>query len=238
MPAVTVALWGLVFADDAPRRAREQSWRRTRVARALTVDHGLDGAAAERIWGSAVSTFRTARADEHHTPGIAYCLGEALAAAGLRPGPSFDELVADLETRALIDPPELLPGALATLATLSTRWSVGVVADALVTPAPVLRELLHRADVSRYVDAAVFSDELGAAKPASLPFRVVAEDLGVRVDELIHAGPSEARDVSGALAAGAAAIRLGPPPTAANAWCERVEEIPSRVDAILASWES
>jgi FMN phosphatase YigB (HAD superfamily) len=39
----------------------------------------------------------------------------------------------------------------------------------------------------------------------------VAEEMGVLLGDVVHIGPSEARDVLGAHAAGARALRLGAP---------------------------
>jgi len=234
MPAVTVALWGGVLADDAGRRDAEQQWRRGRVVEALCDDLGITAGVAEAVWASALSAFRHAWLDEHHTMGIARALGEGLAAHGLRPGPSFAELVATLETRALDDPPRLLPGAGEALAALSARWPVGVVCDVRVTPSSVLREALEALGVADYLDLGVFSDEVGAARPAREVFRVAARELGVPLGDLVHVGPSEARDVLGAQAAGASAVRIGERPSAAQAVVDGLRDAPQAVAEVIA----
>jgi len=221
MPAVSVALWGAVLADDEGRRSRERQWRRDRVVASLVSDGLCDPDTAQAIWQRALASFQVSWHEQHHTPGVAYCLGEGLAAHGLLPGPSFDTLVAELETRALDDLPRVLPGAREALQALSARWPVGLLCDVQITPAPVLRDCLEALDLSRCLDAAVFSDEVGASKPLRTGFRVIAEEIGVPLSELVHVGPSEARDVAGAKAAGAWAVRLGlgDDPSAAHARC-------------------
>jgi FMN phosphatase YigB (HAD superfamily) len=211
MPAVTVALWGAILADDEARRAGERDWRRQRVVHTLVSDGVCHAAMADEIWQHALHTFHEAWNEQHHTPGVAWCLGEGLAAHGLLPGPSFDALVGELETRALEDLPPVLPGAREALEALSARWPVAVLCDVQITPAPVLRDCLEALDLARFLDAAVFSDEIGASKPLRTGFRVVAEEMGVLLGDVVHIGPSEARDVLGAHAAGARALRLGAP---------------------------
>jgi len=236
MPAVTLALWGGLLADHPGRRDREQQWRAARVRAHLLDDMGVDEAMAEAVWLETIRTLRNAWLDEHHTVGIARALGEGLASQGLRPAPTFDELVADLETRALDELPEVLPGAVDALNALSARWPVGVLCDVRITPAPVLRDVLERLGLAGPLDSAVFSDEVGAARPARAPFRIVAQELGVPLDEVVHVGPSEARDVLGAHAAGASAIRLGEAPSAAEAICESLREVPEAAEAVIAAW--
>jgi FMN phosphatase YigB (HAD superfamily) len=236
MPAVTLALWGGLLADDPGRRDREQQWRRDRVLTHLVRGMGIDPALADAVWGSTVATLRSAWLDDHHTVGIARALGEGLACHGLRPSPGFDELVADLETRALDELPEALPGAREALEALAGRWPVGVICDVRITPAPVLRDVLEMLDLAGPIDSAVFSDEVGAARPARAPFRIAAQELGVPLSEMVHVGPSEGRDVLGAHAAGACAVRLGEPPTVAEGHCESLREVPDTVAAVIDAW--
>lgn len=236
MPAVSLALWGGLFADDPGRRDREQQWRRDRVLHHLVDDLGIDPTVASSVWDHAVASLRGAWLDEHHSMGMARALGEGLAHQGLRPRDGFDELVADLETRAFDDPPELLPGALEALEALAAEWPVGILCDVRVTPAPVLREMLDQAGIGHTLDAAVFSDEVGAARPSRTPFRIIAHELGIPLVELVHAGPSEGRDVLGAHGAGASAVRLGEPPTAAEAVAESLRDLPDAVRQVVAEW--
>ncbi len=231
MPAVSVALWGAVFADDEARKARERQWRRQRVVDTLVADGACSEATAHDIWQRALASFQEAWREQHQTPGLAYCLGEGLAAHGLLPTASFDTLVAELETHALDDLPRVLPGAREGLEALSARWPVGILCDVQITPAPVLRDCLEALDLTRYLDAAVFSDEVGASKPLRTGFRVMAEEIGVLLTDLVHVGPSESRDVAGAQAAGAWAVRLGDTSddTEADARCL---DLPSAVEPI------
>jgi len=209
MPAVSVALWGAILADDEPRRARERDWRRQKVIHTLVRDGLCHAAMADEIWQLALHHFQVAWHEQHHTPGVAWCLGEGLAAHGLRPGPTFDSLIGELEARALDDLPAVLPGVREALTALTDRFPVGILCDVQITPAPILRDCLDALDLLSVVDAAVFSDEVGASKPLRTGFRAIAGELGVPLTDVIHIGPSEARDVVGAQAAGARAIRLG-----------------------------
>ena len=220
MPAVSIALWGAVFADHEARRTRERAWRREHVVTTLEADGVCSAALAESVWRAALQRFHLSWTEQHHTPGVAWCLGEGLAAHGLRPGTAFDELVADLETRALDDLPPLLPGAREGLQQLAERWPLGLLCDVQITPAPILRECLERHGILALFDATVFSDEVGASKPLVTGFRVLAEEGGWLLSELVHVGPDLTRDVAGAHAAGATAVRLGPATDQADACAE------------------
>jgi FMN phosphatase YigB (HAD superfamily) len=233
--AVTLALWGTIFDDGPERRQAETAWRKHLVVARLVADGTCGADVAEHVWDTAVATFREAWLQHGQTPGLAYCLGEGLAACGLFPREGFDGLVAELENRALTELPTLVPGVHEALAALSERWSVGVVCDTRITPAPILRDCLRAHKLSKYIDVAVFSDEIGAAKPSRLPFRIAAEELGVNPDEIVHVGPSEDRDVEGAAAVGAWAIHLGSGPTCADAQCAHLGDIADAVQRLLTA---
>jgi len=69
-----------------------------------------------------------------------------------------------------------------------------------------LRELSEEIDIARYFRFLADSGVLGFEKPDARIFRLTAERLGVRLEDVIHVGDAWAADVVGAIDAGARAI--------------------------------
>jgi putative hydrolase of the HAD superfamily len=84
---------------------------------------------------------------------------------------------------------------------------VGIVCDVGLTPSAVLREHLRRNGLLNYFDHWSFSDESGAYKPSSLPFRDAAAGLGVAFAKMAHVGDQRRTDVVGALGVGMMSVR-------------------------------
>lgn len=72
-------------------------------------------------------------------------------------------------------------------------------------------ELLGLLGEPRLFDVILCTEELGALKPHPMPFRKLAEDMGLKPEEMLFVGNSPAYDVMGASAAGmsTALIRRG-----------------------------
>ncbi|HPE36199.1 MAG TPA: HAD family hydrolase [Spirochaetales bacterium] len=91
----------------------------------------------------------------------------------------------------------LFPGAKACLEELRSRgFKLGALSD---FPCERKLELMG---LSSHFDVAMTSEETGLVKPDRAPFDLLAERLGVRNDEVLYVGNSEAYDVRGAKAAG------------------------------------
>jgi len=71
-----------------------------------------------------------------------------------------------------------------------------------------LPDALERAGLAPYIDGAVASAELGAAKPDPAPFRHALEVAGVGADEAWHVGDQVEVDVAGARGAGIEPVLL------------------------------
>jgi putative hydrolase of the HAD superfamily len=89
-------------------------------------------------------------------------------------------------------------------------------------------------DLSRHVDALVFSSTAGAAKPAPGIFLVAVRALGVATGDVLHIGDDLRADVSGARAAGIAAVLLDRGRSAARpagvTVIEGLDELPALLD--------
>lgn len=93
----------------------------------------------------------------------------------------------------------LLPGAEAALRAASERARVGLVTNG---ERRVQTAKLSNLGIADAFETAVYVDEVAAPKPATEPFRVALDDLGVAASEALYVGDSFYHDVTGAAAAG------------------------------------
>lgn len=99
------------------------------------------------------------------------------------------------------------PHALSLLRRLAGEVRLGIVSDGDLK---VQEKKLAALDLGQYFDAVVFSDALGKEhwKPSEVPFRAVAEALGVTPRESIYVGENSLKDFVGARRAGMRTIRV------------------------------
>ena len=103
-----------------------------------------------------------------------------------------------------------------------------------------MRELLRHYGLYRYFDCFVFSDELGCSKPDPRAFHAIAQHTACALEEIVHLGDREVKDIDGPHAVGARAILVpiakdrGGPNSKADAVCRDFQELP----AILQKLES
>ena len=100
------------------------------------------------------------------------------------------------------------PTYAAAIKRLAQTYRLGLVADVWSEQGPWLDEL-RRADVHDLFEALVFSSEVGSVKPSPRPFRIAVERMGARPADVLVIGDSARRDISGAKAAGLAALWIG-----------------------------
>jgi HAD superfamily hydrolase (TIGR01662 family) len=98
------------------------------------------------------------------------------------------------------------PEVLATLERLrQAGYPMGLVSNITLRP-DLMRADLERMGVGRYLDATVFSSEVGVRKPDPRIFQEALERLGVEPAETVFVGDRLYDDVSGAQAAGMRAV--------------------------------
>jgi putative hydrolase of the HAD superfamily len=135
--------------------------------------------------------------------------------------------------------PDLVAGCASALERLAAKFKLAVVSDAIVTPGHCLRELLETHGVQRYFTAFAFSDEVGRSKPHPDMFAAAARELGVEIEQMIHIGDRDYNDIRGAQALGMKAVLFTAcratdrHHTKANAICERYEDLPGILDALV-----
>lgn len=103
-------------------------------------------------------------------------------------------------------PPVLFDSVKETIPELAKRFKLGITSDTAYTSGRVLRRLLERDDLLKYLSAFTYSDEIGCSKPHSDAFKSTLKQLGVEPDEAVHVGDNEDTDIKGAKDAGMTAI--------------------------------
>jgi putative hydrolase of the HAD superfamily len=95
--------------------------------------------------------------------------------------------------------------ALPTLSTLRRRrLSVGLISDCC----HVVPELWSQAELARYVDAAIFSCQVGLRKPDPEIYSIACEALGVQATTCLYVGDGGSNELSGAARLGMDAVLL------------------------------
>ena len=111
---------------------------------------------------------------------------------------------------ALELPPVALPGAADVLASVkSLGMPTALVSNAGITPGFVLREIIERLGLLRYLDATIFSDEVEVAKPAPAIFQCALEEFGCPPDAAAFVGDQPVLDVLGPRSAGIWSVQFG-----------------------------
>lgn len=243
---VSFDLWDTVFVDDSDEPKRRQQGlppksveRRDLVHRFLSRHAPIDRALVDCAYDTADSAFRQVWYHQHVTWPVEVRLRVLLA--GLKrelPEEELQELVRLHEDMELRVRPDLVPGVADALRTLSQRFTLAVVSDAIFSPGRALRELLAGYGLRDLFSAFVFSDEVGCSKPAPEMFRRAAELAGCHVDEIVHVGDREHNDIAGAKDAGTRAVLFtvvvdrGSVNTRADAVCRDLGQLPAIIDSL------
>jgi putative hydrolase of the HAD superfamily len=230
--AVTFDLWQTLILDtpEGLRQARADRVRgihdvlaREGIAvEVAAVDQAYDavGAKLEEVW--------SARRDVG-SRGQVRLLLECLGLDGAVPAEG--RLMEALDQAYCLPILSALPvpnaGALDVLRLLSSHgFALGLVCNTGRTPGKMLRLILERLGLARYLGALSFSDEVGLRKPHPEIFHRTLAALGVLPAEAAHVGDNPATDVAGARAVGMRAIHLCHPSSVSQP-SDDVERIPT-----------
>jgi len=131
------------------------------------------------------------------------------------------------------------PETLATLSALKEAgYRMGLVSNVTLLPA-LMREDLSTLGFDAYLDATVFSSEVGVRKPDARIFRAALERLDADPKETVFVGDRRIDDVGGAQAVGMRGIQTlqyrqedGPVDITPDAVVETMSDLP----AVLRSW--
>jgi FMN phosphatase YigB (HAD superfamily) len=128
--------------------------------------------------------------------------------ASLGPEP-VRELIDAVESHALSREIRTANGAtefLERLARAGVRRAL--VCDTGCTPGRVVRSLLDRAGLLRWLEVTIFSDEIGCPKPHPRTFEAALKQLGVSAEGAVHVGDLRRTDIAGAHGCGMGAVRV------------------------------
>ena len=237
--AITFDLWDTVFIDDTdePKRKKQDLApkpvaRRDLVADALGMTSAAQRALVNCAYDTADAAFYRVWYDQHVTWTVAERLSVVLSGLGAKlPAEDFEALVRKHEEMELHISPDLVPGVVEAITKLAERYKLLVISDAIFSPGWVLKKILEKYDLLKHFSGFVFSDEAGVSKPKAELFQRAAELAGCQVDELLHLGDREPKDIAGPKAVGAravlvtAAIDRGTAGTRADAVCADYAEL-------------
>lgn len=249
--AVTFDFWDTIAIDDSdePKRAAlglpsKPESRIALFAARVTKNHPeISFEQAAEAYQHANRAFSDEWHNQHRTPGVASRLYDAYDFLGLRPEPGkfselmreVDELVREIEDMEVRIPPDFAPGIHSTLELLRQQYKLGIISDTIHTTGRGLRYLLQRHGLLQYFNYFIFSDEVGASKPAAKVFRQAALGMQTAPSEIVHIGDRESNDVVGPQAIGMKAILFtgikdrGSDKTRANAVCRSFAELPDLI---------
>lgn len=244
--AITFDLWDTVFIDDSdePKRAAQglaskQAERCNLVQQFLAQHQPISREHVELAYATTNAAFHQVWYAQNVTWTVRERLGVLLKGLGRRlPEPEFCELIRLHEEMELAVRPDLAPGVAEVLSTLREKYQLGVVSDVIFSPGRVLRQLLAGYDILKFFSAFVFSDEIGCAKPCAAMFEAAAKALGVGLNEIVHIGDRELKDIQGPHTVGARAILCtvvkdrGSEDTGADAVCSDFLDLPAILERL------
>lgn len=212
--AVTFDLWDTLVDDDSDEVARAKAGlrskhdeRRHQVWQALNAHTPITLEQVTLAYDVAEAGFQVTWKQGHINWTVEQRLTVVLNGLGRAlPEADFAALVAAHGRMEVDIPPNAIDGVEAALKELSTRYKLGIVSDAIVTPGTGLRELLAHHGLLKYFSAFAFSDEVGRSKPDRAMFEHATRELGVELNEIVHIGDRDHNDVKGPHALGAKAI--------------------------------
>ncbi len=247
--AVTFDIWDTIVHDDSdePKRTArglrsKREERRHLLWEALNAEEPIGRDEVFLAYDVMEAAFNHVWHDQHVTWLIDERLRVALAGLGrdLSEGALAHVVQGHAEMEVDI-PPDLIEGMDKAIQELSTRYKLGIVSDAIVTPGTGLRQLLDRYGLRQYFSGFAFSDEAGHSKPHRDVFDSVARQMGVAVEEMVHVGDRDHNDVKGPQAIGMKAVLLTASRdrdkdiTTADAICARATDLPGIIDGLAAA---
>jgi putative hydrolase of the HAD superfamily len=175
------------------------------VARATGVEPAVAAQALAAAWRVHQETWH-----RREVFGAPEQLQHALQLLGVSLVPELHaRLLRELEDAILGREIRAIEGARELLATLRRAGvRTALICDTGFTPGRVVRGLLDRVGLLDHLEVAIFSDEIGVAKPHARAFTSALSALGTVAAGAAHVGDLRRSDVAGAQAAGMTAVRF------------------------------
>jgi FMN phosphatase YigB (HAD superfamily) len=213
LKALLFDLWGTLIVDPEHRSEPRQQWRAGNV-RSVLARAGIE-LSFERVHaglsdaGAALSAMHDGGIDVTAAGRVELVLHRLGVEAAL-PSETLAELEVAICTMHPVHKPQVASGALDLLrATRELGLRTALVSNAGLTTAPNLRSMLEEFGLAPYLDACVFSDELGVAKPDAHIFREALRLVDCEPPQAAFVGDSPHNDIYGARQAGLLTVQIG-----------------------------
>jgi putative hydrolase of the HAD superfamily len=214
LQAVTFDLWQTLILDR-PEGLRQARAGRIQGIRTVLIQHGhaVDTAAVEQAYDAVgerlEDAWRTQR--DIGSRGQVHILLNLLGLDGpvIADGPIMDALDRAYCLPILSALPVANAGAAEVLAMLSTGGlRLALICNTGRTPGSMLRIVLERLGLRRFLSVLTFSDELGLRKPHPEIFLRTLAALGVPPSHAAHVGDDVTTDIAGARGVGMRAVHF------------------------------
>ncbi len=216
LKAIGFDLWETLITNNPEITVTHARFRLERLERILTArGHAAEAAQIERAyrgtWTRCQDLYWSADLDIPCRRQIEVFVEEL----GVDPRKMGEETLQELESvyanAAVVLLPDVVSGARELLTELRRRGlRTGLISNTGRTPGYALRTILDRLDLSRYIDAMVFSNEHGACKPQPSIFEQLRSALDVGYEEMLFIGDNLYVDVFGAKRCGMRAVHFIP----------------------------
>ena len=232
LKVITFDLWQTLILDT-PEGLRRARAGRVREVQEVLASHGLyvQSEAVEAAYdavGAQLETLWTTQRDVGSRGQVRMLLGVLGLERKVPPaGPVMDALDQAYCLPILSALPIANVGAPEVLKALHDRGiRLALICNTGRTPGKMLRLVLDRLGIARFLSVLTFSDEVGWRKPHPEIFARTLASLGVAPEEAAHVGDDVTTDVAGARGVGMRAIHLCHP-TGASRQSDGAETISS-----------
>lgn len=246
---ITFDLWDTVFIDDSdePKRAANGQppkpvKRRDLVEEFLAKHEPVPRELINTAYDTTDAAFREVWYGQNITWTVRRRLSVLLKGLNRQlQEPQLTELTRLHEEMELKFRPDLAPGVADTIEKLHDKYQLAVISDAIFSPGRALRQLLEHYGLLKYFKAFAFSDEIGYAKPMPIVFETIAKELNVKLNQIVHIGDREEKDIAGPHDIGARAIFCtvvkdrGVEKTKADAICKDFKDLPDIIEKLNKS---
>lgn len=244
--AVSFDLWDTLVDDDsdeAKRQARglrsKPDERRHLLFQALNRHEPISEEQVNAAFDVADAAFNKVWKGHSITWKVADRLARALVELKRSlPDEDLAKLADDLGRMEVDIPPDPIEGVIEGLETLSERYKLCIISDAIVTPGQGLRKMMDSHGMKTFFEGFAFSDEVGHSKPHADMFLSGARQVGVDVKEMVHVGDRDYNDIKGPQALGMKAVLFtatrdaDKDTTTADAICENFADLPGVIEGL------
>jgi putative hydrolase of the HAD superfamily len=216
LKVIAFDLWETLITNDPEVSIGHGQYRIERMERVLTArGHAAEAAQIERayrsVWTRCQELYWSADVDIPCRRQIEVFIEELGVDPSRIDDGTLDELERVYANAAVELLPAVVPGARELLEEVRRRGlRTGLISNTGRTPGYALRQILNRLDLSRYLDAMVFSNEHGVCKPQPSIFETLRSALDARFEEMMFIGDNLYVDVYGAKRCGMKAVHFNP----------------------------